>query len=113
MSRRPNKALYTPCGSGSTISGNTIYLNGNDGIVADIGSTVSGHTAYQNGSDGIVADSGSGVQRNTVRRNGSYGLNLDPDVAYRENVITNNTVGSVLGGVNMFSNSCNGKTSCP
>ena len=55
------------------------------------------------------------MQRNTVRSNDRYGLNLAPESAYRENVITNNVIGTVLGAnaVNMLSNSCNGTTSCP
>ena len=33
--------------------------------------------------------------------------------AYRENVINNNTAGTVTGGVNMGANSCNGTATCP
>ena len=97
---------------GSTVSGNTAYENGGDGIVS-LGSTISGNTAYSNGDDGIHASSGSSIQRNTVRGNSNFGLRLFSDTAYRENVITGNTMGTVSGGVNMLSNSCNGKTTCP
>jgi len=38
---------------------------------------------------------------------------LSTDSAYRENSITNNITGTVTGGLNMFSNSCNGNTLCP
>jgi len=97
----------------STVSGNTVNLNGDDGIFANTGSTVSENTAYNNSGDGIATSSGVTVQRNNVRSNGGYGLNLGLDSAYRENLITSNTTGSVIGGVNMFSNSCNGTTTCP
>ncbi len=60
--------------SGSTVSGNTAYLNGEDGIDAGTGSTVSGNTAYRNGSDGIEASNGSTVQGNTAYLNGVDGI---------------------------------------
>ena len=100
-------------GFGSNISGNTAYLNGDIGIFADSGSTVSGNTAYANGGDGIFTGFGSSVQRNTLRSNGGFGLRLFFDAAYRDNVITGNTMGTVYGGVNMGSNSCDGTTTCP
>ncbi len=100
--------------SGSTVSGNTVYQNGGRGIFASNGSTVSVNTSYANGGDGIQASFGSTVQGNTVRFNDGYGLRLlFPDAAYRENVITFNTTGTVIGGVNMGANSCNGTTTCP
>ena len=104
-------------GIGSTISGNTAYDNGDDGIRAEFGSTISGNTAYDNGDDGIRANGGASVQGNTVSLNGSYGLNLFhtflSDAGYRENVISENLTGTVNGGVNLGSNSCNGTTTCP
>lgn len=100
-------------GHGGTISGNTAYKNTQGGISGGSGSTILGNTAYLNGVDGIYAGSGSTVQNNTVRSNGVYGLALEPDVAYRENVVTDNTMGTVVGGVNMLGNSCNGLTTCP
>jgi hypothetical protein len=48
-----------------------------------------------------------------VRENGDYGLNLNPTAAYRENVITGNLTGTVLGGLNLGDNSCNATTTCP
>jgi hypothetical protein len=44
---------------------------------------------------------------------GRYGLYLGPNSAYLENVITVSTTGTVNGGVNMGSNSCDGSTICP
>lgn len=100
-------------GAGSTVSGNTAFQNADDGINAGDGSTVSGNTVYSNGGNGIRTQGGSTVQRNTVSANGAYGLLLVSPAAYGENVITNNTVGTVNGGVNLGSNSCNGTTTCP
>lgn len=120
-------------GPGSTVLGNTADENGTRGIFADQGSTVSGNTAYGNvgtgiavgngstvsdntargNNNGISASGGSAIHRNTVRQNRGFGLFLDATAAYRENVISSNFKGTVFGGLNMFSNSCNGKTTCP
>ncbi len=98
---------------GSTVVGNTAFNNGDDGISVQVGSTVSGNTAFGNGGDGISAFAGSTVQQNAVRENRDYGLNLNPTAAYRENVITGNSTGTVLGGLNLGDNSCNGAAICP
>jgi parallel beta-helix repeat protein len=108
-----NGGIGISAGFSSTVSGNTVVNNGDDGISAGFSSTVSGNTAYANGSDGIFASTGSTVQRNTVNSNIGFGLNLLSPAAYRENVINLNMGGTVSGGVNMFSNSCNGTTTCP
>ena len=100
-------------GTGTIVRANTTSENGLDGINAGSGSIVAENASFLNGGDGIQAASGVTVQRNTVRANGGYGLNLGSDSAFRENVITGNTAGSVNGGVNMASNSCNGVTICP
>ena len=97
---------------GSTVSGNTVYGNVSTGIAVGNGSTVSDNTARGN-DNGISASGGSTVYRNTLRQNRGFGLSLDATAAYRENVISSNFKGTVFGGLNMFSNSCNGKTSCP
>lgn len=99
--------------TGSTVSGNTAYQNGDVGIFAADGSTVSGNTVSTNGGIGIQTFSGCTVQENTVRGNTGFGLSLGSESAYRESVITGNTGGTVSGGVNMFSNSCNGTMTCP
>jgi len=100
-------------GEGATIRDNLAYGNGADGIIANPGSTVSGNTSNSNGSDGIVALSGCLVQRNTVRSNQGYGLNLGLDAAYRENVITDNKIGTVSFGYNLGNNFCNTNDTCP
>lgn len=100
-------------GAGATISGNSAARNGNDGIQAGAGSTIVNNTAYENGDDGIQASSQCLVQKNSVMKNTGFGLRLFPTAAYRENVITTNTAGTVSGGLNMLSNSCNETTTCP
>jgi parallel beta-helix repeat protein len=89
---------------GSTVSGNTVFGNGNDGINGGDGCTIVGNTAYNNGDtigattdDGIECGSGCIVRGNSVRSNRGYGLNLGGDSAYSENVVTNNTTGTVTG----------------
>ncbi|MBK7951166.1 MAG: right-handed parallel beta-helix repeat-containing protein [Deltaproteobacteria bacterium] len=101
--------------SGSTVSGNTSYQNGDDGIVTGSGSTVSGNASTLNGGDGISANAGSIVSGNTVRSNNFFGLFLGTQAGYRENVVTNNTGGTVSGAsaVNLGNNACNGSTVCP
>jgi len=107
-------------GNGATVSGNTAFDNGSSGIVVRSGTTVSDNTAYDNGSSGIIAGSccgggggGSTFQRNTVRNNVRFGLELGDFDAYRENVITNNSLGTVNNGFNMGDNFCNSDATCP
>lgn len=97
----------------STVKSNTAYDNGSDGIFADSGSSVLDNSAAENGSDGIATTGAATVQGNTVRTNASYGLELGAESAYRLNVISNNSVGTVTGGVDLFTNACDGSTSCP
>lgn len=121
-------------GAGSTLSGNTAYENGDDGIGAGLGCNLSGNTAYRNGADGITGSTGCNVSDNTaydndgdgfdvtnnalVHRNiavhnDGYGLRLSSGTVYRENVVNSNGQGSVIGGVDLFGNACNGTTTCP
>jgi parallel beta-helix repeat protein len=99
-------------GGGATVTGNTAYLNVGDGIFANNGSTVTGNTAHKNTSHGFSLNTDCLVQRNSAMGNTGYGFFLGARSAYRENVINNNG-NTVTGGLNMFSNSCNGTTTCP
>lgn len=74
-----------------------------------------GNTAYDNVRDGILTGSGVTVLGNTVRANTGFGLSLGTQSGYRENVISNNTAGTVNGVslVNLGNNACNGSTTCP
>ncbi|MBK7951061.1 MAG: right-handed parallel beta-helix repeat-containing protein [Deltaproteobacteria bacterium] len=101
--------------NGTTVFGNTTYLNGTGGISTGTGSAISGNTAFENGGDGIFSGVGSTITGNTVRSNKGFGLNLGVQCGYRENVITNNTAGTVSGTglVNLGNNACNGSATCP
>lgn len=101
---------------GATVVNNTVHSNASDGIFVNSGSTVSGNTAYLNGGDGIEAfGSASTVSGNTARSNTGFGLELGSQSGYRENVISNNTAGTVNGAlaVNLGNNACNGSATCP
>lgn len=100
-------------GSGVTIRNSSSSSNGGDGIFVGVGSTVTGNTTYANGGDGIQAGDGALVHRNTSRSNIGFGLQLSAGTSYRENVINNNSAGTVLNGINQFDNICNGNTTCP
>lgn len=98
---------------GSTVSNNTVSSNDGDGIRVTEGSHVIDNTVFGNTGNGIVAFGGSSVQRNAVRGNDGVGLSMSGSPSYRENVVTNNAGGTVVGGVDLGSNSCNSTTSCP
>jgi hypothetical protein len=88
------------------VTGNTAFGNGGTGILA--GGTVSGNTAFGNNGDGIQANDGSTVNGNAVRANVSFGLRLLGTAGYTQNVIEDNTGGTVSGGISLDHNLCNG-----
>ena len=100
-------------GVGSTITSNTSYNNGQDGIFGSYGTTITGNSSTTNVGSGIFGHNSCLIQQNTVSGNASYGLALSPEAAYRENVITDNTAGTVNGGFNMGNNFCNTNSVCP
>jgi len=110
-----NESRGISAGDGSTVAGNTAYSNGTSGITTGDASTVSGNTAYSNAAHGIAVGNGSTVLGNTVRANTLYGISFAGTVgAYRDNVISGNTAGTVLGtAVQLGKNACNGTTTCP
>jgi hypothetical protein len=121
-------------GHGAVVTGSTVFFNGHDGIGTQTGAVVRGNTAYLNALAGIAVaggslvvdnvsydNSGNGVwgeaagsliSRNTVRFNEGYGLFLNTTTTFRENNLTINGLGPVLGGTNMGDNACNGAI-CP
>jgi hypothetical protein len=103
---------YIGIGVWGVVRESSAYLNRSNGIEVFVGSVVSDNAAYQNGGYGISAGSGTTVQGNSVAKNSSIGLILSADTSYRENTISGNG-GTVTGGVNMGSNSCNGAATCP
>lgn len=99
--------------SASPVRNSSANNNQQNGI-AVFGGIVSDSVAINNNQSGIHAESGSTVQRNTARGNTSFGLNLFASgSSYRENTVTDNDGGTVSGGIDMGSNSCNGTTTCP
>lgn len=70
---RWNRSIGIFATSGSTLSGNTAYQNG-QGITGGSGSTLSGNTAYQNGTFGISAGDGATLSVNTAFQNGGIGV---------------------------------------
>lgn len=56
-------------GTGSTVTGNVAYGNGDIGIAAGLGSTVTGNTAYGNGRNGIYLAGNCLVDQNTAYNN--------------------------------------------
>jgi hypothetical protein len=100
-------------GSSGTVRNCAAHLNTSDGIVAAASGLVSGNTATSNGGDGIQAGAGSNVIGNTATENTAVGLNLTTGIGYSQNVIRNNTGGTVDSGVSAGGNVCNGSTTCP
>jgi hypothetical protein len=102
-------------GSGSLISGNSAYANGNDGILGAEGATIIDNMSQSNGDatnpttdDGIECSIGCTVRGNTVSSNSGYGLTLGVDSVFRQNVVTDNTTGTVTGGIDRGDNYCAG-----
>ena len=74
-------------GSGSTVTGNTVYSNSDDGIQAGAYNTLTNNTTYLNGDDGIQAGDGCTVTGNTASGNGHRGIGVG---SY--SIVTGNTV---------------------
>lgn len=100
-------------GSSGTVRNCSAHLNTGDGIVVSGGGLVSGNTATANDGDGIQAGAGSNVTGNTASENDLFGLNLTTGVGYSQNVIRNNTGGTVNSGVSAGGNVCDGSATCP
>jgi parallel beta helix pectate lyase-like protein len=93
---------------------NTVENNGFQGISIG-GSTVNAlvveNAARNNSSSGIVLDNGRAVNNLSVA-NGQVGLYILSAGSYTGNYLADNTLGNVLGGVNMGQNLC-GAALCP
>lgn len=110
---RWNRFTGVAVGHGSIVTGNTSYGNGGDGFRAGNGSVVSGNTAYDNGEKGIVAFGECLIQGNSFTNNAGFGMVLSVTDGYRENVISNNTLGTVSSGFNLGANLCDANDTCP
>ncbi len=60
-----------------------------------------------------IDDPSSLLTGNMVRNNTGVGLRLGGGTSYSQNVVDSNTGGTVVGGVQMGTNVCNGNTTCP
>jgi hypothetical protein len=113
-----NAAQGISAGSTSVVRTNVASFNTGDGIAVQRGSVVLENGANSNGQAGIAATSTSNLQGNAVTSNSGVGLYLAPDAGapaapYSGNVVSGNVNGTVTSGINMGTNSCNGKTTCP
>lgn len=102
--------------TGGVVRNNAVELNGADGIVGNSGTLVVGNTSRSNAQAGIAALSSGSVVDNVSRSNVGYGLYLFPEqggpaAAYRGNVVFGTT--TVVNGIDMGDNSCNGTQTCP
>ena len=86
---RWNRLVGIRVSGGSTVSGNTAYQNGLDGITA-CGSTVSGNSAYGNGSDGINGCAQSVVSGNSSNDNGDDGISTSDGSTVSGNTAVDN-----------------------
>jgi parallel beta-helix repeat protein len=86
-------------------------------ISGDGSHRVEGCTVIGNGADGdregISIAGKSTVIGNTVSDNFGFGMSLGAGTGYGENVIANNGGGTVVGGVQLGINVCDGSTTCP
>jgi hypothetical protein len=108
-----NSSVGIHLGNHCTVHHNTAAANGTDGIKVGVGCTVSANTASSNVGDGICTLLGCNVTGNTARGNTGFGLNLSIGTGYSQNVISENTAGTVFGGVSAGLNVCNGSMACP
>ncbi|MFK7894766.1 MAG: hypothetical protein AB8G23_02960 [Myxococcota bacterium] len=100
-------------GSGAVVGESAAVSNEMDGIRVDPGSVVALCTTIDNDDSGINAAFGSTVRQNSLSLNTGFGLALQSTANYHENLMTENGLGAVSGGVNMGSNVCDGSTTCP
>ena len=111
--RATGNVIGLRAGSSCTVRNSAAHLNTGDGIVAGGACLVSGNTATSNDGDGIQAGAGSNVTGNTAAENDLFGLNLTTGVGYSQNVVRNNTGGTVDGGVSAGGNVCDDSVTCP
>ena len=71
------------------ISENAVFDNGNS-----------------TGDSGIECGQGCNVRENTIRQSFGFGLTLSFESGYADNVFSNNTAESIVGGFNLGGNLC-------
>lgn len=99
----------------TSVRDGSIIGMGNFGVLVGDQSEVRSERARWNRVVGIAAGSGSTISGNTARLNTGFGLDLGFQSGHRENVIANNTAGTVNGAtaLNLGNNACNGSATCP
>lgn len=100
-------------GEGGIAIGNTSRDNTGEGLVTNRAATIVNNSFYNNSEDGVRTLQGSLLRGNTARDNGFFGFNLGTGSGYGGNVLTNNTSGSVTGGIQIDGNVCGTNTVCP
>lgn len=104
--------------SGGVIRNNAVELSGSDSIVGN-GALIVGNSVSSSSQAAIVSLSSASVLDNVVNTASGIGLYLFPELggppaAYRGNVVrASPSATTVVNGVNMGQNSCNGGTTCP
>lgn len=86
--------------------------NGLTGVGATAGSLLEGNTSYLNAGAGIACGDGCLIRDNTSRSNGGAGIIPGLGSGYVGNVVTGNG-STILGGISLGGNGCNGSTFCP
>jgi hypothetical protein len=97
-------------GPSSTIENNTIIGGAGDGISG--AGLIRNNVSDGNAGNGITAAANTAVIDNEASGNGGYGIAAQSADGFGSNVLTNNTKGSVSGGVSMGGNVCDGAP-CP
>lgn len=105
-------------GSGTNVLRNTAPFNQWGGISCESGCVIADSTAYKNGggvtsANGIECREGCVVRGNSVTFNSGFGIHLGVGSVYSDNAVADNSVGTVVSGLNMGGNSCDGKPICP
>jgi hypothetical protein len=93
------------------VSRNIVNYSGTDGIKVNSAVVSENHVSNSGGS-GILSLEDSVVTNNVVRNGTGVGLSLDATTGYSQNVVDSNG-GTVVGGVQMGTNVCDGNTTCP
>jgi len=117
------RSITTKNGSAGIMAGdasltdNVSLWNGSHGIYAS-GGTVQGNTSARNAGSGILARNAITVNQNASHTNEGFGLLFQLFVpntigGYANNTLSNNTAGTVSGGVQTGINVCNNDTTCP
>jgi hypothetical protein len=101
--------------TGHRVVGVRVTGNANHGITIPSGEghLVQDCTVTGNGGTGIILAPRSRAVGNTVANNTGAGMSLGTGTGYGGNVVNNNIISTIAGGVEMGANICDGSTTCP